>query len=74
MQAEWPDGTLAGIYALRPVSAVTTAAGVDDVPADVLVAAARFVVPYGGLKRGRLMPARPSSSPVRPAPMAPLQC
>ena len=53
MQAEWPDGTLAE-YTLWPVSAVTTAAGVDDVPADVLVAAARFVVPYGGLKRGRL--------------------
>ncbi|WP_210184546.1 MULTISPECIES: zinc-binding dehydrogenase [Rhizobium] len=53
MQADWPDGTLAE-YALWPVSAVTAAEGVDHVPADTLVAAARFVVPYGGLQRGRL--------------------
>ncbi|WP_223119819.1 zinc-binding dehydrogenase [Salinicola corii] len=53
MQADWPDGTLAD-YALWPVSALTAVEGLDAVPAEVLAAAARFAVPYGGLKRGRL--------------------
>jgi alcohol dehydrogenase len=53
MQADWPDGTLAE-YALLPASAVVPADGLDQVPAVQLSAATRFVVPYGGLVRGRL--------------------
>ncbi|PTW63120.1 alcohol dehydrogenase [Breoghania corrubedonensis] len=53
MQADWPDGTLAE-YALWPVSAVTVAEELDFVQADILASAARFAVPYGGLRRGRL--------------------
>jgi alcohol dehydrogenase len=53
MQADWPDGSLAE-YALLPASSVVPAEGFDDVPASRLSAATRFVVPYGGLVRGRL--------------------
>ncbi len=53
MQADWPDGSLAE-YALLPASALVPADGFDDVAPDRLSAATRFVVPYGGLVRGRL--------------------
>jgi alcohol dehydrogenase len=53
IQADWPNGSLAE-YTLLPASAVVPADGFDDVAATQLSAAARFVVPYGGLVRGRL--------------------
>jgi alcohol dehydrogenase len=53
MQADWPNGSLAE-YALLPASSVVPADGFEDMPATQLSAAARFVVPYGGLVRGRL--------------------
>lgn len=53
IQADWPNGSLAE-YTLLPASSVVPADGLDDVPAEQLNAAARFVVPYGGLVRGRL--------------------
>ena len=53
VQADWPDGTLAE-YALLPASAVGPADGVEEIDATQLAAASRFVVPYGGLVRGRL--------------------
>jgi alcohol dehydrogenase len=53
IQADWPNGSLAE-YTLLPASAVVPADGFDDMAATQLSAAARFVVPYGGLVRGRL--------------------
>jgi alcohol dehydrogenase len=53
MQADWPDGTLAQ-YALLPASAVTAADIVDSLDATQLALSMRFVVPFGGLLRGRL--------------------
>lgn len=53
MQADWPNGMLAE-YALLPKSAVTSAAGLDHLSATELLATMRFIVPYGGLLRGRL--------------------
>ncbi|MGU7768730.1 zinc-binding dehydrogenase [Burkholderia sp. MR1-5-21] len=53
MQADWPDGTLAE-YALLPASALTAADAVADLDAKQLALATRFVVPFGGLLRGRL--------------------
>jgi alcohol dehydrogenase len=53
VQADWPDGSLAE-YTLLPASSVVPADGFDDMPVEQLSAAARFVVPYGGLVRGRL--------------------
>jgi len=53
IQADWPDGTLAE-YALLPAAAVTPVDGLDDVDGVRLAALSRFVVPYGGLVRGRL--------------------
>jgi alcohol dehydrogenase len=53
MLADWPDGTLAE-YALVPVEAVTPADGFEAVGAAQLAAVSRFIVPYGGLLRGRL--------------------
>ena len=53
MLADWPDGTLAE-YALAPVEAVTPLAGLESVEAAQLAALSRFIVPYGGLLRGRL--------------------
>jgi alcohol dehydrogenase len=54
MQADWRDGTLAD-RVLLPASSVTP---VDDDLADIespaLAVASRFVVPFGGLQRGRL--------------------
>jgi alcohol dehydrogenase len=51
--ADWPDGTLAE-YALMPVEAVTPIEGFDSLDAARLACASRFVIPYGGLLRGRL--------------------
>jgi alcohol dehydrogenase len=51
--ADWADGTLAE-YALMPAAAVTPVEGLDHIPATQLAAATRFIVPYGGLLRGRL--------------------
>jgi alcohol dehydrogenase len=53
VQADWPDGSLAE-YMLIPASSVVPADGFENMPFDLLSAAARFVVPYGGLVRGRL--------------------
>ena len=53
MLEDWPDGTLAE-YALAPVEAVTPLEGLDGVDAARLAALSRFIVPYGGLLRGRL--------------------
>jgi len=53
MLADWPDGTLAE-YALLPASAVTPAEGLDGIPAAQLAVLMRFIVPFGGLLRGRL--------------------
>jgi alcohol dehydrogenase len=53
VQADWPDGTLAE-YAVLPASAVVPADGFEEIDATQLAAASRFVVPYGGLVRGRL--------------------
>jgi alcohol dehydrogenase len=53
MQADWPNGTLAE-YALLPKIAVTPVEGLDHLSATELAATMRFIVPYGGLLRGRL--------------------
>lgn len=54
LQAEWPDGTLAE-YVLAPKSCVTPVPlALSKVDPAQLATAARFVVPYGGLLRGRL--------------------
>ena len=53
MQADWPNGSLAE-YTLLPASAVVPADGFEAMEATQLTAAARFVVPFGGLVRGRL--------------------
>jgi alcohol dehydrogenase len=53
MLADWPDGTLAE-YTLAPVEAVTPLDGLDQPDAAGLAAISRFIVPFGGLLRGRL--------------------
>jgi alcohol dehydrogenase len=53
MLADWPDGTLAE-YALAPVEAVTPADGLDAMDSAHLACVSRFIVPFGGLLRGRL--------------------
>ncbi|QBQ98885.1 zinc-binding dehydrogenase [Paraburkholderia pallida] len=53
MQSDWPDGTLAE-YALLPASTLTPADADADFDATQLALFARFVVPFGGLLRGRL--------------------
>jgi len=53
VQADWPNGSLAE-YTLLPASSVVPADGFEDIAATQLIAATRFVVPYGGLVRGRL--------------------
>jgi alcohol dehydrogenase len=53
MQADWPDGTLAE-YALLPASTVTPADAVAHLDAQQLALLTRFIVPFGGLLRGRL--------------------
>jgi alcohol dehydrogenase len=51
--ADWPDGTLAE-YALMPVEAITPAEGLDEFDATALSTIRRFIIPFGGLLRGRL--------------------
>ncbi len=53
MLTDWPDGALAE-YALAPVEAVTPLDGLERVDPARLAALSRFIVPYGGLLRGRL--------------------
>jgi alcohol dehydrogenase len=53
MLADWPDGALAD-YALAPVEAVTPLDGLESIEAGQLAALSRFIVPFGGLLRGRL--------------------
>ena len=53
MQQDWPDGTLAE-YAVVPASLVTPIDGLDAFTAAQLAATMRYIVPYGGLIRGRL--------------------
>ena len=53
MMADWPDGTLAE-YALAPIETVTSLEGLEPVSAAQLAAVARFIIPFGGLLRGRL--------------------
>lgn len=53
MLEDWPDGTLAE-YALFPVEAATPLDGLEQYEAAQLAAVSRFIVPYGGLMRGRL--------------------
>ncbi|WP_179405071.1 zinc-binding dehydrogenase [Burkholderia guangdongensis] len=53
MQSDWPDGTLAE-YALLPASTLTPADAAAGLDAAQLALLARFVVPFGGLLRGRL--------------------
>jgi alcohol dehydrogenase len=57
MQADWPDGTLAE-YALAPVAAITPAEDLGVIDPAQLAVLNRFVVPYGGLLRGRLTAVR----------------
>jgi alcohol dehydrogenase len=51
--ADWPDGTLAE-YALLPVEAVVPVEGLDTLDPVQLALTSRFVIPLGGLLRGRL--------------------
>src|SRR5271165_2947803 len=51
--ADWPDGTLAE-YALAPAEAVTPLDGLETSDTARLATLSRFIVPYGGLLRGRL--------------------
>jgi alcohol dehydrogenase len=53
VQADWRDGTLAE-YALMPKAAVTPAEGLEKIDSAQLVVVSRFIIPYGGLLRGRL--------------------
>jgi len=51
--ADWPDGTLAD-YTLVPVEALTPVDGLDHIDSAQLAALSRFIIPFGGLLRGRL--------------------
>jgi len=53
VQADWRDGTLAE-YALAPAATVTPAEGLEQFGVTRLAVLNRFVVPFGGLLRGRL--------------------
>ena len=53
VQADWPDGTLAE-YALLPIETVTPTDGLDHLSPSQLAVLMRFIVPFGGLLRGRL--------------------
>ena len=55
IQAYWRDGALAE-YALWPVNAVTPADGLSQIDSAQLAVAVRFIIPFGGLLRGRLTP------------------
>jgi alcohol dehydrogenase len=53
VQADWRDGSLAE-YALAPVAAITPADGLEIFDTAQLAVLNRFIVPFGGLLRGRL--------------------
>jgi len=53
VQADWRDGTLAE-YALMPATAVTPAEGLSHIDSAQLGVLMRYIVPFGGLLRGRL--------------------
>jgi alcohol dehydrogenase len=53
LQGDWPDGTLAE-FALAPVSTVTPVEGLNGIATAQIALLNRAIVPYGGLKRGRL--------------------
>jgi alcohol dehydrogenase len=53
MQSVWRNGTLAE-YALWPASAVTPVEALDELDSTHLAVSSRYIVPYGGLVRGRL--------------------
>lgn len=53
VQADWHDGALAE-YALWPASAVTPAQDLDHIDSVHLAVLVRYVIPFGGLLRGRL--------------------
>jgi alcohol dehydrogenase len=53
IQADWPDGTLAE-FTLLPVETVTPIEGLDHLASTQLAVSMRYIVPYGGLLRGRL--------------------
>ena len=53
MLADWPDGTLAE-FALAPVEAATPLDGFETADPAQLAVVSRFIVPFGGLLRGRL--------------------
>jgi alcohol dehydrogenase len=54
MIATWRDGTLAE-YTLMPASAVVPLTGLEQLPLERLAALGKFIVPLGGLMRGRLI-------------------
>lgn len=53
VQADWRDGSLAE-FALAPVATITPAEDLDAFAAAQLAVLNRFIVPFGGLLRGRL--------------------
>jgi len=53
IQEDYPNGTLAE-YVLVPVDIITPLDGLDQYNADEIASVSRFVVPYGGLVKGRL--------------------
>jgi alcohol dehydrogenase len=53
VQADWRDGTLAE-YALMPKACITPADGLSEINSAQLSVAMRYIVPFGGLLRGRL--------------------
>ncbi len=53
MLTAWGNGTLAE-FVIMPASAVAPLDGLEDVPAERLATLGKFVVPLGGLIRGRL--------------------
>ena len=53
IQADWRDGALAE-YALAPVATLTPLDGLEAIDAAQLAVLNRFIVPFGGLLRGRL--------------------
>jgi alcohol dehydrogenase len=63
LQADWRDGTLAE-YALMPSANVTPADGLSDVDPAHLVVVTRYIVPFGGLLRGRLAAGGARVAPV----------
>lgn len=53
IQEDWRDGTLAE-YVRMPAAAVTPAEGLQGIDAPQLAVLSRYIVPFGGLLRGRL--------------------